>query len=619
MIALALVVLAATAPVPPQPVSSPSRPSSTADVHSFGNPQDVVPKHLSLDLTLRFPERTIAGVAELDLSYAGGRPAAHLDLDTRDLKIKAVTDAATGAALPFVLQPAVPALGQRLRITLPPSAPQRVRVEYETSPGATALQWLEPRQTTSGKMPFLFTQSQAIHARTWIPTMDSPAVRTTYDAVVRVPAGMNVVMSGAHQKHEPEKGLFRFRMDQPIPAYLIALAAGEIAFKALSPRTGVYAEPAVLDKAAYEFADTEKMVQVAERLYGPYRWERYDLIVLPPSFPFGGMENPRVTFATPTVIAGDRSLTALVAHELAHSWSGNLVTNATWADFWLNEGFTSYIENRIVEEIYGRDVAEMEALLAQRELRQAVADPTTRAEDTRLHLDLEGRDPDEGMSSIAYDKGANLLRMLEKRFGRERFDAFLRAYFDRHVFQSMTTERFLAVLKQDLFHGDERLWKETGVEQWVYAPGIPETMVVPASTRFERARAAAEAFARTGALSGLGQGWVTTEWLGFLNGLPDTLTHAQLDALEREFKFSLSGNSEILFAWLMHAVRNTYEPAFPSLEGFLTRQGRRKFLRPLYRALEENVKTRELGRRIYAKARPGYHPIAVASVDELHK
>jgi aminopeptidase N len=466
-------------------------------------------------------------------------------------------------------------------------------------------------------MPFLFTQSQAIHARSWIPCMDSPAVRTTYEAVVRAPAGMTAVMSAAHLGHEPAQGVFRFRMDHPIPAYLIALAAGEIGFKALSPRTGVYAEPAVLEKAAWEFADVEKMVQANERLYGPYRWERWDTIVLPPSFPYGGMENPRLTFATPTLIAGDRSLTSTMAHELAHSWSGNLVTNATWGDFWLNEGFTTYIENRLVEELYGREVAEMEVLLGQRELREFVSDPQTKPGDTRLFIDLAGRDPDDGSNVLPYEKGASFLRVLEARFGRPRLDRFLRQYFDAHAFRSMTTAGFLEILKRDLFGGDAAAWKAAGVEQWVYGEGIPDTLVVPPSARFDKARAAAAAFAATGAVDGVRPDWTTTERLGFLNSLPRALTRAQLDALDRSFRFSQSGNAEILFAWLLHAVRNTYEPAFPSLERFLTGMGRRKFLRPLYRAMHENPQTQALARRIYDRARPTYHPIAVATVDEI--
>jgi aminopeptidase N len=589
-----------------------------ADVHSLANPAVARPRHVSLDLTLDFPRKVVAGTAALELDYpAGAGQARHLDLDTRGLTVEAVS--AEGRPLEHVLEPEVPSLGRRLRITLPRPAPAKVSIRYRTSPDASALQWLDPAQTTSGKMPFLFTQGQAIHTRSWIPLADSPGVRVTYDAVVRAPKGMRVVMSAEHGKHDEAAGVFRFRMPQAIPPYLIALAAGELGFRALSGRTGVYAEPAVLERAAAEFVDVERMVQVAEKLYGPYAWGRWDTIVLPPSFPFGGMENPRITFATPTILAGDRSLVGLLAHELAHSWSGNLVTNATWSDFWLNEGTTTYIENRIVEELFGREVAEMQQLLGQRELEEAVADPKTKAEDTRLHIDLAGRDPDEGMTAIAYDKGANFLRVLERHFGRAKFDAFLRRWFDTHRFRSVTTADFEAALRKDLFAGDDASWVALKVDEWLYRPGIPANIVVPSSARFDRTRAAAEAFAKTGATEAVGKDWVTTEWLDFLANLPKAMTADQMAELDRRFAFSRTGNSEILFAWLMHAVRNSWEPAYPGLERFLTTQGRRKFLRPLYQAMEDNPKTRDLARRIYAKARPTYHPISTASIDAILK
>jgi aminopeptidase N len=589
-----------------------------ADVHSLSNPAAARPRHVSLDLSLDFDRRVVAGTATLEVDYPGETgQTRHLDLDTRGLTIEAIT--AGGKPLEYVLEPEVPNIGRRLRITLPAPPPRTVAIRYRTSPDASALQWLDPAQTTSGKMPFLFTQGQAIHTRSWIPLADSPGVRVTYDAVVRAPKGMRVVMSAEHGKHDEAAGVFRFRMPHAIPPYLIALAAGEIGFRALSDRTGVYAEPAVLDRAAAEFVDVEKMVQVAEKLYGPYAWGRWDTIVLPPSFPFGGMENPRITFATPTILAGDKSLVGLLAHELAHSWSGNLVTNATWSDFWLNEGTTTYIENRIVEELYGREVAEMQQLLGQRELKEAVADPKTKAEDTRLHIDLAGRDPDEGMTAIAYDKGANFLRLLERHFGRAKFDAFLRRWFDTHRFQSVTTSDFEAALRKDLFAGDDDAWAALEVDEWIHRPGIPANIVVPSSARFDRTKAAAEAFAKTGATDAVRKDWVTTEWLDFLANLPKTMTAEQMAELDRKFAFSRTGNSEILFAWLMHAVRNSWEPAYPALERFLTAQGRRKFLRPLYQAMEDNPKTQEMARRIYARARPTYHPISAASIDAILK
>src|SRR5262245_21272838 len=340
------------------------------DPYTLGNPRAVRPTHLSLDLTLDFQKKAVRGVCDLTLKYETDSLVPHLDLDTHDLKIAKTIDADTGKELRFELEPPVPFLGRRLRIALPARRPRTVRVVYETGSDATALQWLEPRQTTSGKLPFLLTQSEPTHARTWIPCIDSPRVRVSYDAVVRVPPGMSVVMSAEHLRHEPEKGIFRFRMPQAIPSYLIAPGAGEIAFKPVGERTGVYAEPGVLEKAAWELADMESMLRAAEAIYGPYAWGRWDAIVLPPSFPYGGMENPRITFATPTVVAGDRSLVSVMAHELAHSWSGNLVTHATWADIWPNEGFTSYIENRILESVYGKEVAEMDVLLSQRQLKR---------------------------------------------------------------------------------------------------------------------------------------------------------------------------------------------------------------------------------------------------------
>ncbi len=593
-------------------------PLPPVDVHTLASVNEVWPTHLSLDLTLDFATRRIRGTNQLTLAYAEGPAPAHLDLDTSELRIARVVDPGSGRELSFTLDAPVRFLGRRLRIDLGGARPARLRVEYETSPGASALQWLTPQQTSSGKLPFLFTQSQAIHARSWIPCADSPGTRITYDAVVRVPPGTRVVMSAEHLSHDPAQGLFRFRMSEPIPPYLMALAAGELGFEPLGPRTGVYAEPTVLARAASEFRDVEKMLEAAEELYGPYPWGRWDTIVLPPSFPFGGMENPRLTFATPTIIAGDRSLVDVMAHELAHSWSGNLVTNATWSDFWLNEGFTTYIENRLVERLYGKDLAEMQALLQIRQLRKAAAEKQRAPGDTQLAQELRGRNPDDA-GSVAYEKGSSLLRVLEKHFGRERLDAFLRGYFAGNAFHSMTTGRFLELLRAGLFKDEPAAWDALHVEEWVYGRGIPDNLVEPRSQRFANTRAAAEAFVKAGATEGIRAEWLTVEWLDFLGALPKPLSRAQMEALDRNFGFTTRGNSEVLFAWLEHAVAASYEPAFPAIERFLTSMGRRKFLEPLYEDLDANPKTRDLARRIYAKARPTYHPIAVATIDAILK
>jgi leukotriene-A4 hydrolase len=603
--------------VHPQPVNM---PQLVRDVHSFARPDEARVTHVDLDLRADFAARTLSGTASLDVAAAPGARA--IVLDTRGLAIQAVTDAA-GQPLRWALGAADSILGKPLTVQLGEGT-RKVVVRYTTSPDAAALQWLTPEQTAGKRHPYLFSQGEAILTRTWIPTQDSPGIRQTYSARITVPAELRAVMSAEQltPRGEAVAGgrAFRFRLDKPVPPYLIALAVGDIAFRALGPRTGVFTEPAVLESAAYELGELEKFVDAAEQLYGPYRWGRYDVLVLPPSFPFGGMENPRLTFATPTILAGDRSLVSLVAHELAHSWSGNLVTNATWADFWLNEGFTTYFENRIMERLYGPERAAMLASLGWRELHDEVAAMGgASAPDTRLHLDLAGRDPDAGMTNVAYEKGAAFLRTIEQAVGRERWDAYLRSYFDRHAFQPMTTAGFLADLRANLVRGDAALEQRIGIDQWAFQPGVPANAVAPRSDAFTRVEAQARAFTGGTAAARLAtRGWSTQEWQHFLGALPEKLTAAQLADLDRAFKLSSQGNSEILFAWLQMAVRNRYDPAVPALERFLTTQGRRKFVRPLFAALmEQGDWGQPLARRIYAKARPGYHPVTSGSVDAI--
>jgi aminopeptidase N len=576
--------------------------------------------HVGLDLHAGFASRTLAGTATLDVQAAPG--AGEIVLDTRGLAIQQITDAG-GRELQWALGAEDPILGKPLTVQLPQGT-RRIAIHYRTSPDAGALQWLTPEQTAGKRYPFLFSQGQAILTRTWIPTQDSPGIRQSYDARITVPAELTAVMSADMLTPQGEAAqggrAFRFRLDTPVPPYLIALAVGDLAFRATGPRTGVWTEPSTLDRAAHELGELERFVDAAEALYGPYRWGRYDVLVLPPSFPFGGMENPRLTFATPTILAGDRSLVSLIAHELAHSWSGNLVTNATWSDFWLNEGFTTYFENRIMEALYGPERAAMLASLGWRGLQEAIeaAGGATGA-DTRLHLDLAGRDPDAGMTDIAYEKGATFLRTLEQAVGRARWDAYLRSYFDRHAFQPMTAERFLEDLRTNLIRGDAELERRLMLDEWVSGTGLPANAVRRESSAFARVEEQAQRFvAGTPAAQLTTQQWSTQEWQHFLGALPQGLSAAQLADLDRAFRLSEQGNSEILFAWLQIAVRHRYEPALPALERFLTSQGRRKFVRPLFQSLMDQGEWGQAhARRIYQIARPGYHPVTSGSVDEI--
>ena len=589
------------------------------DIHSNARPLEARVHHIALDLAVDFQARRIGGTATLDIQR---RPdAKEIVLDDKGLEIQGITDG-KGEPLTWKVGASDANLGAPLAVALRPDT-DRLVIRYKSAPDAEALLWLTPQQTAGKKRPYLFSQGESILNRSWIPTQDSPGIRQSWEAKIRVPAGLTAVMSAPRAAKPITQGgesLFEYRMAHNVPPYLIAIAVGDLAFKSLGPRSGVWTEPSMLDAAAAELADTEKMIDAAEKLYGPYLWERYDMIVLPPSFPFGGMENPTLTFLTPTFIAGDKSLVSLIAHELAHSWSGNLATNATWADFWLNEGMTTYAERRIVEALYGPKAARQQVALGVDVLNEEIetlGGPS--APDTRLHIDLKGRNPDDGLTDIAYEKGAAFLRTIEAAVGRERFDAWLKGWFDRHRFQPVTSAIFLADLRQHLIKGDKALERKLMLDRWVYQPGLPPNMVRPDPQAFAEVDRAVAAFARGGAPdTPAWSRWNSDERLRFLNKLPRKLPKARLDALDQAFGLNGVRNMEVRFAWLDLAVGNRYDPAVPSLEQFLTTQGRRKFVRPLIKALAEDSSWgRPIAARIYPRGRPLYHPLVTGELDKL--
>ncbi|WP_338502493.1 M1 family metallopeptidase [Sphingomonas kaistensis] len=590
--------------------------ADAADPHSYARPLEARVTHVDLDLRFDFAARAVSGTATLDIDR---QPTARaIVLDSDGYQVSAVIDAATGAPLAFAYGAKDAALGRPLTVQLG-NATRKIRVAY-TARDAAALQWLTPEQTAGKRQPFLFSQGQAILNRTWIPTQDSPGIRQTWAARITVPMGLTAVMSGLKSDEiiasTGGTQTFRFHMDKPVAPYLIAIAIGDLKFQPLGARTGVWAEPATLPAATRELEDTEKMVEAAERLFGPYRWGRYDMIVLPPSFPFGGMENPTLTFLTPTFIAGDKSLVSLIAHELAHSWSGNLATNATWADFWLNEGTTTYATSRIVEAIYGKRVADQQIALGIDSLNGELKNLPSG--DTRLAIDLRGRSPDDGMTDIAYEKGAAFLRMIESNVGRARFDPFLRKWFDEHAFQPVTSAQFLAAVRGDLVRGDAALEQRMKLDRWVYEPGLPSNAVPADRQAFAEVDAAVAAHAAGTLPTAAWARWTTDERLRFLNRLPRQQSRASLDALERAFGLNAIGNNELKFAWASLAVANRHDPAVPAIEAFLQANGRRKFVRPLFLALDKDQSWgRPIARRVYPLARPIYHPLVTGDLDKV--
>ena len=592
-------------------------PARLTDPHTFSRPDLVRVEHLALDLEVDFEHRTLRGSATLSVNNRAG--VKELVLDTSELVIHHVTLDDERRETPFSVGPSRPYLGSPLAVQIGPRT-RRVRIDYETGREAYALQWFEPRQTAGGTHPFLLTEAEAIHARSFIPCQDTPAARATYSAKVRVPPGFLALMSAENPTATSADGVYAFEMPDPIPSYLIALAVGRLEFRPLGPRTGVYAEPSVIDAAAAEFAQTENLLAAAEQLLGPYRWGRYDLLVLPRGFPFGGMENPRLTFVTPTLLAGDGSLVSTIAHEICHAWSGNLVAAASWNDVWLNEGLTNYLERRVDEALYGRDRAETLAVVEGEPLHAELA-RLGEHPDSHLRLDLEGRDPDDAFGDVAYEKGYLFFRMLEEQLGRESWDRFLRDYFERFAFGALTTDAFLAHLREqavDSRPDATELRERLELAAWVDGPGLPTNRPEP---RSEGLSAVEHELARW--LSGTpferldAAGWTTQHRVHFLRRLPPELSEPRLAELDRALGLSRQTNAILLQEWLIQSIRRSYAPADEALEHFLVGTGRTWLIEPPYKELAKTPQGLARAREIYARARPGYHPITRAALDEL--
>jgi len=619
---VSLAVLACSGSEMPDTVAEDSR---AHDYFSFANTDQFVTEHLGLNLTVDFDAEQLHGSAVLHLNRLA-TAAAEIILDTRDLTIEStsfVLDSGEELAAEHYFGETDAVLGTPLIISVPPgleSAAELVlKINYRSSPQATAMQWLPPELTAGGEHPFLFSQSQAIHARSWVPLQDTPAVRITYNAKIRTPSELLAVMSANNDPAAERDGAYEFEMPQPIPSYLLALAVGNIYFAPIGDQTGVYSEPETLDAAAFEFADTQAMLETAEAMFGPYQWGRYDLLILPPSFPYGGMENPRLSFLTPSLLAGDRSLVSVVAHELAHSWSGNLVTNSTWRDGWLNEGWTSYLELRLMEVIYSTERAAEENVLGYRELLIDFAE--VRPELQALAPPFTSGDPDDFQGTIPYHKGNLFLQYLENAFGREVFDEFIRSYFDEHAFGTITTEAFLEYLDRELLSAHEGKVSRAQVEQWLYEPGLPDEALIPSSISLDRAAELAVLWSKgeIDIADAPTDDWSPHAVVHFINSLDDDLSTEKLSALDGALGLSNTKNAEIGRTWFIQVAQRQHRTAYDNLEQYLRRYGRTRLVRPIYIALAQNGSDLELAKTLFVGARGIYHPLTNASIESAFR
>ncbi len=595
----------------------------THDYFSFANSDQFVTRHLELDLKVDFDRRTLDGSAILHMERLDPG-ATSVVLDSRGLQIRGIQLAAGGMEekpVTFEVGEADPVKGEAIRIHLPADFQSRteflLKIEYRTGPDASALMWLPPELTAGGEHPFLFTQSQSIHARSWVPLQDTPGIRFTSEAKIHTPRELLALMSADNDPQAIRNGEYHFSMPQSIPSYLLALAVGNVFFAPIGDATGVYAEPEVLRDAAWEFADTQDMLDAAEALYGPYQWGRYDLLILPPSFPYGGMENPRLSFITPSVIAGDRSLVSMIAHELAHSWSGNLVSNATWRDIWLNEGTTSYLDARLMEVLYGKARADEERLLTYQSLQETLE--SVAPEMQHLAPVFQFQDPDIGQDGLEYSKGQLMLETLEAAFGRDSFDEYLAGYFEHFRFQAISSEQFLDYIDTGLLQKFPGRYSRAQVEQWLYQPGIPDGAVVPTSRSLEEAAALAIAWASgERPVNELpAEDWSPQAMVAFIKALPAELAAHQLQELDRTLGLSTARNSEIARAWFIQAAARQYRPAYDEMRSYLNRYGRTRLVKPIYQALIDNGKDGALARALFDQARSAYHPLTIAAISPL--
>lgn len=590
----------------PQPVVE----SLPADVYSWAQPAQVQVRHVDLDLTVDFDARVLRGTATLELQNL--REARTLVLDTNRLNITSIVRDDGQPAL-WSLGPNGP-FGAPLTVAIEPST-KRLTIAYSTTAGASGLFWITPAQTLGRTHPFFYTQNEAIDARSWIPIQDTPSVRMTYDATIRVPSELLALMSAENPQALSPDGVYRFSMRTPIPAYLIALAVGRLEFRAFDSRSGVYAEPDLISDAAAEMQYVPRMMDIAEGIAGPYPWGRYDLLMMPPGYIVGGMEHPRLNFINPSAVTRNAGVpvlpSTLIAHELAHSWAGDLVTLATWADVWLNEGITSYLELRIIEEMSGPRRAEYE-WYGDRAGFADFARQTNVPESTILHRKTTTSDhPDGFFTGTAYVKGALFMRTIEDLVGRPAIDHFLRDYFAAFRLRWVDDVSFLSMLRSSL-----PATNSLPLTEWVYEPGLPSSAGAPqTSALFNEVLTAANAF-RGGARATAPASWTSLEVDLFLNVIGDA-AHPRMPELDAAF--NLSSRATPPLVWLNHSIRSSYGPGLEAVERILMRGGPNSWMLILYRTFAETPQGMALGRSIFERAAPHYIDSVRSSIQQILK
>ena len=603
--------------------------SNQKELNTFSNYDIIFQTNINVHFIVDFDNKKVDG--EVTISFKALEDGEVIILDTKSLIIKSIKDN-TGNELDFKLDNyyQLESHGVPLKIYKEYSKDDTfdITIEYSTTKDCMAIDWLEPEQTSGGKYPFMYSQCQSILCREMLPIQDTPAVKMPVQISITVPEELIGLAAGlfVEEINNGNNKTFIYALDIPIPSYLIAIAAGDIGSQNVSERCTIYAEKTVVEKAAWEFSDTEKFLKIAENYIGEYVWEQYNILVLPPSFPFGGMENPTLTFLTPSLIAGDKSLVSVVAHEISHSWTGNLVTNENWPDFWLNEGFTMFIERKILANHKDKDMAKLDAMVGLSNLKADIIAFGESKSFSSLQPNLLGRNPDDAFNKVPYEKGFNLLYYLENKVNNEElFQKFLRSYIDkfkRGVVKYMDFRTFFEDFIKNNVQDWEKILNDIEWDKWVFAPGFPPVENDFSNKYADEVNKAVKDFYD----DKLGDDFVKTfkDWFtllkqNFLNKIKETdieLSDTQLNYLNEKLeliqgKYNVEVSCSYYLTVLYHGALSTkFED---SLVDFLGKHGRINYIRPLFSALARRNK--ELAIKTLDKYRNFYHSIIIKYIE----
>ena len=617
------------------------------DISSYSNFDEIIQKEVFIDVSLDFDKKQMLGTMEVKYEILSSEiPNVILDLKGPEIvSVEYViknekNEEKTMIPLTYEIYSEnvyKDSLGTPLKISLDnvkknipdeynklsKSKTLMLCIKFITTENCTGIQFLTKEQTYTKKYPFMFTQCEAIQCRSLFPVQDSPSVKSIYKVKTSIPSPLTFLFGGIKKEsyldNKSNQNVTIFEQKIPIPSYLVAFVAGELEYGKISERCGVWTEVGLCKIACNEFKDAEKYVQIAEEYFNhPYEWEIYNLLVLPFSFPYGGMENPNLTFVTPALLAGDCSMSNVIGHEISHSWTGNLVTNKNWKNFWVNEGFTIFMERKLDSALLGEEMENLEAIVGNNELIADIKLLGLDSEYTKLSPDFGGNDPDDGFSTVPYEKGYQFLIFIEKLIGKDNFREVMQKYIKKYRYKSVDHTAFKEVLEgliNEKLKDPKKIIDEINWDKWLYEKGIPSYKNDFSSKLLKEAEKLAEDFLQEkedkSSVLKVFKEWHTNVKLAFLNYLLDNknkIDEKIMKNLKNELNLAEEYNSEIKYMWYLLALDKKVEEEIPNIKKFLETHGRLKYVRPVYFAWIE--KDYNQAKEFFDKTKYLYHAFA---------